>query len=53
MAKRQPTSERTSKSTEPTELDPEGSRLDTVPDTIDEARARAHERARERTGSDD
>src|SRR5437016_5510393 len=58
MAKRQPTPERTSKIARPSK--PAGAKERTNrtvsisnPDEIDEARARAHQRARERTGSDD
>lgn len=53
MAKRQSTTERTSERADASEVDGEGARADRVPDTIDEARAEAHERARQRSGSDD
>lgn len=57
MARRQPSPPRTPKTAEPTEFDRfarlskrlrSGAKME-----IDEARAREHERARERTGSDD
>ena len=57
MAKRQPSSQRTSKIAKPTERESVEGRTKRVivvdPDDFDEARARAHERARERSGSDD
>jgi hypothetical protein len=57
MAKRQPSSQRTSKIAKPTERDGVEGRTKRVivvdPNDIDEARAQAHERARERSGSDD
>jgi hypothetical protein len=58
MAKRQSTTERTSghdarRHADASELDDDRSRPEVVPDQIDEARAQAHERARQRSGSDD
>jgi hypothetical protein len=58
MAKRQPTPERTSKTARPAKPASVKERAKSAvsisnPDEIDEARARAHQRARERTGSDD
>jgi hypothetical protein len=57
MAKRQPSSQRTSKIAKPTERESVEGRTKRVivvdPDDFDEARAQAHERARERSGSDD
>jgi hypothetical protein len=52
MAKRQSTTERTSPS-RARGIDGDESRTDPVPESIDEARAEAHERARQRSGSDD
>ncbi|HEY7134737.1 MAG TPA: hypothetical protein VIB48_06705 [Acidimicrobiia bacterium] len=57
MAKRQTTTGRTSEhasqKTTRRALDRERAGADRVPDSIDKARAEAHERARQRSGSDD
>jgi hypothetical protein len=57
MAKRQTTTGRTSEhasqKTTRRALDRQRAGVDRVPDTIDKARAEAHERARQRSGSDD